>query len=79
MHLRPSDFFLANPAIDVPSSRNQTSVLVPCCGGGGGSGSKAQMARSGEGKSVQDEPTTHMQGSGSGIDAQQAGAKVEGK
>lgn len=63
LHLRPSDFFTSNPALDVPSKRNETSVLVPCCGD----------------KSVQQEPTTHLQGSGTGVDAQEAGAHVEGK
>ena len=31
IHLRPTDFFDANPALDVPSAANKTSVLVPCC------------------------------------------------
>ncbi|KAM3555920.1 hypothetical protein ARSEF4850_005777 [Beauveria asiatica] len=33
LHLRPSDFFAANPALDVPTKRNDASVLVACCGG----------------------------------------------
>ncbi|KHO01369.1 copper amine oxidase 1 [Metarhizium album ARSEF 1941] len=32
IHLRPVDFFEANPALDVPSATNESSVLVPCCG-----------------------------------------------
>ncbi|UNI13694.1 Primary-amine oxidase [Purpureocillium takamizusanense] len=32
IHLRPADFFTSNPALDVPSTRNQSSVLVQCCG-----------------------------------------------
>lgn len=32
MHLRPADFFTSNPALDVPSTKNSASVLVPCCG-----------------------------------------------
>ena len=28
LHIRPSDFFTANPALDVPSTKNQASVLV---------------------------------------------------
>ncbi|KJK85431.1 Copper amine oxidase [Metarhizium anisopliae BRIP 53284] len=32
IHLRPVDFFEANPALDVPSKKNESSVLVPCCG-----------------------------------------------
>lgn len=33
VHFKPSDFFDKNPAIDVPSSKNQASVLVEkdCC------------------------------------------------
>lgn len=33
VHYRPSDFFEANPAIDVPSTKNQASVLAEkkCC------------------------------------------------
>ncbi|KAF9734134.1 copper amine oxidase [Paraphaeosphaeria minitans] len=35
LHFKPSDFFERNPAIDVPSSRNQASVLAnECCEGG---------------------------------------------
>lgn len=29
MHIKPVDFFTSNPAIDMPSTRNPTSVLVP--------------------------------------------------
>ena len=35
VHFKPSDFFTVNPAIDVPSTKNQASVLVgkesDCC------------------------------------------------
>lgn len=31
MMLKPVDFFTSNPAIDVPSSKNEASVLVGCC------------------------------------------------
>lgn len=36
LHLRPVDFFEANPALDVPSNRNTASVLVngECCTNG---------------------------------------------
>lgn len=27
IHLKPADFFTKNPAIDVPSTKNQTSML----------------------------------------------------
>lgn len=63
MHLRPADFFTSNPALDVPSNRNEASVLVPCC----------------KGKSVQEDPPSHLQGGASDIDAKNAGAKVDGE
>lgn len=34
LHIKPSDFFSANPSIDVPSSKNLASTLVEkesCC------------------------------------------------
>lgn len=33
LHFKPADFFSRNPAIDVPSARNEASVLVgkECC------------------------------------------------
>ena len=35
VHFKPSDFFERNPAIDVPSTKNNASVLVEkeCCAG----------------------------------------------
>ena len=55
LHLRPADFFSANPAIDVPGSKNTASVLAPagsCCESG----------------SVQEAPASHMQGTGPDFD-----------
>lgn len=75
LHLRPADFFTSNPALDVPSKRNEASVLVPCCGL-----KDQETAASGDKRtSVQDEPQTHLQGGGPDIDAETAGAHVEGK
>lgn len=34
LHIKPADFFAANPSIDVPSTRNLSSQLAPekaCC------------------------------------------------
>lgn len=31
LKLKPVDFFTSNPALDMPSNRNNTSVLVGCC------------------------------------------------
>ncbi len=52
LHIRPSDFFTANPALDVPSAKNLSSVQVNgknahCCGG-----------------DVQEAAGSHFQGSG---------------
>jgi primary-amine oxidase len=35
IHFKPSDFFERNPAIDMPNSKNESSVLVgkDCCSG----------------------------------------------
>ncbi|KAH7372203.1 primary-amine oxidase [Cadophora sp. MPI-SDFR-AT-0126] len=55
LHLRPADFFSANPAIDVPGLKNTASVLAPsdsCCESG----------------SVQQAPASHMQGTGPDLD-----------
>ena len=56
IHLRPADFFASNPAIDVPGTKNESSILAPgeqlCCGSG----------------DVQQAPTSHMQGTGPDLD-----------
>ncbi|KAF7549763.1 hypothetical protein G7Z17_g6163 [Cylindrodendrum hubeiense] len=67
MHLRPVDFFTANPALDVPSTKNTTSVLLSCCG-------NTDLETK---PSVQEDPASHLQGSGPDIDAQMAGAKTD--
>lgn len=61
MHLRPADFFTSNPALDVPSKRNDASVLIPCCGA----------------KTVQEDPLSHLQAGAPDIGAKEAGAKVD--
>ncbi|KAF8862645.1 copper amine oxidase [Acephala macrosclerotiorum] len=56
IHLRPADFFSANPAIDVPGSKNMASVLAPgssCCESSG---------------DVQKDATSHLQGTGPDFD-----------
>ncbi|KAI1436945.1 copper amine oxidase 1 [Xylaria sp. CBS 124048] len=30
-HIRPADFFTSNPALDMPTRKNESSVLVSCC------------------------------------------------
>ena len=61
MHLRPADFFTSNPALDVPSKRNDASVLIPCCGT----------------KTVQEDPLSHLQGGAPDISAKDPGAKAD--
>ncbi|EKJ76476.1 hypothetical protein NXS19_013686 [Fusarium pseudograminearum] len=70
IHLRPADFFTANPALDVPSTRNESSVLVSCC-------DKTKVSGQDKEPLVQDSPISHLQGSGNGIEARTAGAHVD--
>jgi len=61
LHLTPADFFERNPALDVPGNKNLSSVEVgrdangSCCSTNG--------TVNGNG-SVQDAPTSHLQGTG---------------
>ncbi|KAH8594026.1 copper amine oxidase 1 [Bisporella sp. PMI_857] len=51
LHLRPADFFTTNPAIDVPSAKNESSVLTSdhvCCDSG----------------EIQKAPDSHLQSTG---------------
>ncbi|KAG6000816.1 hypothetical protein E4U21_004959 [Claviceps maximensis] len=71
IHLRPADFFDANPSLDVPSRKNETSVLVSCCGGPDGHGREDAC------DSVQNNEVAHKQGIDNGLDARAVGAHVE--
>ena len=51
LHIQPGDFFTANPALDVPSHRNMSSVQV--------NGEKQKC----HGGDVQQTAETHLQGS----------------
>jgi primary-amine oxidase len=57
--------------MDVPSTRNDTSVLLggSCCTT---SGDRNKAA-------VQNDPVTHLQGSGAAVSAKEAGANVDEK
>ncbi|KAI1380038.1 copper amine oxidase 1 [Hypoxylon crocopeplum] len=76
-HLRPADFFTSNPALDIPSTRNETSVLIPCCDdkvdGGGSSGTQLSSTCCSStslrtDSTVQRNPIAHLQGTGPDID-----------
>ncbi|GKT42723.1 copper amine oxidase 1 [Colletotrichum spaethianum] len=75
MNIRPADFFTANPALDMPGSKNKASVIVPCCGQQNGAGGTNGDWESNQG--VQKAALTHLQGPGPDIPAEEAGAHVE--
>ncbi|KAG6035634.1 hypothetical protein E4U41_006001 [Claviceps citrina] len=69
IQLRPSDFFEANPSLDVPSGKNEASVLVSCCG-------SKEISEDHLCDSVQTDPVAHWQGTDNSLDARAAGAHV---
>ncbi|KAJ4601881.1 hypothetical protein HRR85_008956 [Exophiala dermatitidis] len=79
LQLRPADFFVRNPALDVPSNKNLSSVEVgrdqngTCCQ----ADTAADGARNGNG-SVQAAPTSHLQGTDSVPVAEVTGANANG-
>ncbi|CCF46711.1 hypothetical protein CH063_15381 [Colletotrichum higginsianum] len=79
MNIRPADFFTANPALDVPSTRNTASVIVPCCGQQKTDSGNGADGDDGDGQRVQRAALTHLQGPGPDIPAREAGAHVEGR
>ncbi|OLN96628.1 Copper amine oxidase 1-like protein 2 [Colletotrichum chlorophyti] len=70
LNIRPADFFTSNPALDMPSSKNEASVIVPCCDG------KTNGVR-GRDESVQKAALTHLQGTGPDVTVEEAGAHTE--
>ncbi|KAI1445571.1 copper amine oxidase 1 [Annulohypoxylon stygium] len=77
-HLRPADFFTSNPALDIPSTKNESSVLVPCYGekvaenGANGTTQSSTCCSSTPSlrtdSTVQRNPVSHLQGTGPDID-----------
>ncbi|KAI2465438.1 copper amine oxidase 1 [Annulohypoxylon bovei var. microspora] len=80
-HLRPADFFTSNPALDIPSTRNESSVLVPCHGekvaengtnGVNGTNQSSTCCSSTPSlrtdSTVQRNPVSHLQGTGPDVD-----------
>jgi primary-amine oxidase len=62
MHIRPADFFTANPALDVPSTtKNQASVLVPCHSNGEKQQHSGAAVDPGSEPSVQQSALNHIQ------------------
>ncbi|KAI0913146.1 copper amine oxidase [Ustulina deusta] len=63
-HIRPADFFTSNPALDMPTRKNDTSVLVPCCSGNVSRDSlRTDSDNSG---STQVDAVAHLQGTAAG-------------
>lgn len=90
LHLKPSDFFAHNPALDAPSAPNKASIVVPCCGIQAAAEGNALSQPSTDKKelqqqprwfqkrmSIQESPATHQQGYGSDIDMRDAGTGSE--
>lgn len=67
IQLKPADFFTKNPAIDVPSAKNQTSILYKK--GGLVSGFVAEVPQSHE--SERRKAKLHMEDSGAEVLIQQ--------
>ncbi|KAK2055736.1 copper amine oxidase [Colletotrichum caudatum] len=78
VNIRPADFFTANPALDMPGSKNKASVIVPCCGQRDGPDNVTNGTNGHEGgnQGVQKAALTHLQGPGPDIPAEKAGAHV---
>ncbi|KAJ2985631.1 hypothetical protein NUW58_g5430 [Xylaria curta] len=75
LHIRPADFFTSNPALDMPGRKNDTSVLVPCCGNGvSNGGPHTNGDKSGQ---VQSSPLAHQQGTSTDIDPKELQNGVE--
>ncbi|KAL2754121.1 hypothetical protein ACRALDRAFT_2043193 [Sodiomyces alcalophilus JCM 7366] len=74
INIRPADFFTSNPALDVPSIKNKTSVIVPCCGER--QDEKAVDSKGEEG-TVQKDAAAHLQGPGPDLTAEIAGAHIK--
>ncbi|PFH57768.1 hypothetical protein XA68_14595 [Ophiocordyceps unilateralis] len=71
IHLRPADFFPKNPALSMSSARNEASVLVSCC--------DTVSSQNGQKAMVQENPLSHQQGSGLGVDAEAVGAHISNR
>jgi primary-amine oxidase len=74
-HIRPADFFSSNPALDMPTRKNQSSVLVSCCGEKVSTDSlRTDSDNSGF---VQANPEAHLQGTAADIDPKELANKSE--
>ncbi|KAI1500041.1 copper amine oxidase [Biscogniauxia marginata] len=71
VHFRPADFFTSNPALDVPGNKNESSVLVSCCG----KDIYEDSTPTDNGGSVQANPVTHFQGTAAEINPKELSKK----
>jgi hypothetical protein len=74
-HIRPADFFTKNPALDVPSTKNDASILVSSYNGTSERPKtpKKEAANGVSKPDAQKDPVAHLQGTGPDIDPQSIG------
>ncbi|KAF2969765.1 hypothetical protein GQX73_g3854 [Xylaria multiplex] len=76
-HIRPADFFTSNPALDMPTRKNETSVLVPCCNG---TVSRDSLRTDSDNSaSVQANAVAHLQGASADVDPKNLPKATENK
>ncbi len=84
-HLRPADFFTSNPALDIPSTRNETSVLIPCFDNNTSAAETNQSSTCCSSttlrmdSTVQSNPVAHLQGTGPDINPKDIPVQSNGK
>ncbi|KAI1812162.1 copper amine oxidase 1 [Poronia punctata] len=72
-HIRPADFFTRNPAIDMPTGKNESSVLLS-----GNDSSCCNNKKDADSGSVQENAVAHLQGTATDIDPKDLGSKTNG-
>ncbi|KAI0125322.1 copper amine oxidase [Xylariales sp. AK1849] len=76
VHIRPADFFTSSPALDVPSTKNATSVSVSCCGKET-TQEETKVNGAASKDDTQEDPVAHLQGPGPDIDPKAVGSTNE--
>jgi primary-amine oxidase len=74
-HIRPADFFTSNPALDMPTRKNESSVLVSCCGRNVPQDSL--HINGDKSASAQADPSSHLQSTAPDIDPKELPKKEE--